>query len=74
VGWGRGGYCDVDSKKITKSISNNASNWCLKLKYEALHRKNYSNSALFHNFLSKNYRAPSQVTQIYYTVVGCPII
>jgi hypothetical protein len=25
-------------------------------------------------FLSKNYRAPSQVTQIYYTVVGCLII
>jgi hypothetical protein len=47
---------------------------CLKLKYEALHRKNYSNSALFHKFLSKNYRAPSQVTQIYYTVVVYPII
>jgi hypothetical protein len=44
------------------------------LKYRALHRKNYSNSAPFHKILSKNYRAPSQVTQIYYTVVDCPII
>jgi hypothetical protein len=44
------------------------------LKYGALHGKNYSNSALFHKFLSKNYRALSQLTQIYYTVVSCPII
>jgi hypothetical protein len=28
----------------------------------------------FINFYQKNYMAPSQVTQIYYTVVGCPII
>ena len=58
----------------TKSISNNASNQCLKLKNRALHRKNYSNSVSFHKIWSKNYRAPSQVPQIYYTVVCCPII
>jgi hypothetical protein len=44
------------------------------LKYGALYRKNHSNSASFHKILSKKYRAPSQVPQIYYTVMGCPII
>jgi hypothetical protein len=36
--------------------------------------KNHSNSASIQQILSKNYRTPSQVPQIYYTVVGCPII
>jgi hypothetical protein len=44
------------------------------LKYRAIHRKNHSNSASIQQILSKNYRAPSQVPQIYYTVVVCPII
>jgi hypothetical protein len=35
--------------------------------------KNNSNSVSIQQNLSKNYRAPSQVPQIYYTVVGCPI-
>lgn len=43
----------------------------LKLKYDT---KNYSNSTSFYKIWSKFYRAFSQVTQIYYTAVICPII
>jgi hypothetical protein len=35
-----------------------------------LHRENHSNSASVQQKFSKNFRAPSQVPQIYYTVVG----
>jgi hypothetical protein len=49
-----------------KSISNNVSNWCFKLKYRVLHRKNYSNIVSFHKIWSKNYEALSSASNILY--------
>jgi hypothetical protein len=58
------GYMIVDANAILchkfarpKSISNNVSNRCLKLKYRVLRRKNTSTMSQFIKFGQKNYRA-----------------